>query len=92
MPGADVCPQCAEPRNAGLCTSCAERDRAILPQLREPSWYEDVHSGMYWETGKNAPSADAQKVRDRRERKRVRRMQRLVAGDFSPARPRATAA
>jgi hypothetical protein len=41
------CPRCADPDNQGLCHSERCREQ-VLPQLTEPAWYRDAHSGPFW--------------------------------------------
>lgn len=75
-----LCQPCVD--DAGLCVSHV---RDVTPQLKEPAWYRDAHSGMYHETGKTSESPEARRIRERKERKRAR-VAKLVAGGFAPVR------
>lgn len=93
------CPACTSPENSGLCHMEACR-RQVLPQLKEPSWHRDAHSGKYFETGKDKPSAVASacevprprsrgknRVRERSKRNTaLRRLSTQLAGGFAPTR------
>lgn len=89
----EACPACAEPANRGLCHSDRCR-RAVLPSDVRSPLGRDAHSGMYRETGKVAleETAAVRKARRREERKRLKRIQRLVAGEFVPVRKQRAAA
>src|SRR4051812_42464646 len=63
-----ICPACID--SAGLCIGCAEHDRSLLPQLTEPGWYVDVHSGDYH---LKRAKADANEVKESAAAKRARR-------------------
>lgn len=71
------CPDCLE--QGGLCTRCA---KSVLPQLKKPSWI--------WLIGfkyvpPEKPSAEAEKIIRRKNRKRLSRLARAVKGEFTPA-------
>lgn len=72
-----VCISCLE--QSGLCHRHA---RHVCPQLKEPSWHRDAHSGMYYETGKHIPVQDkaTKRLIARKARKRAKRMVELSLG------------
>lgn len=63
-----VCSYCVE--SHGLCSTHA---LSVLPQLAQPFWYRHAHSGMYYETGKDKPSPEAQRLIARKERRALKR-------------------
>ena len=69
---ADLCPQCIEQQ--GLCPHHAKH---VCPQLKQPAWYRLVGSCHFDE--RTEESAAARRVRERKERKRARANQRLLA-------------
>lgn len=82
-----VCAQCIE--RDGLCVAHAP---AVLPQLKQPGWYRHAHSGMYHETGKaQLEQSPAAKKAERRNVRKKSRLERALAGEFTPVRPRAAA-
>lgn len=87
-----LCPKCVT--HEGLCHA---HEPHVLPQLKEPGWYRDAHSGKYYETGKHQKlSREGQLVKERKERKAAKRAAKPVAkrlgralrGEFTRSRPR----
>lgn len=76
---------------------CAPHRPHVLPQLKEPSWYRDAHSGREDERQKRRPPRDKTELRNeaRRERRATRaarRLGRALDGQFTRSRPRRAAA
>lgn len=95
----EPCPECLE--HEGLCL--AHRPH-VLPQLKEPSWYRDAHSGKWIEreTAKERKAAEkaaedpAVKKAERRDKRRRgprnwERFDRAMAGESTPVRKRRAA-
>lgn len=83
-----LCPECLE--HEGLCHSV--KCRSVLPQLKEPGWYRDVHSGRWIELGKKtAPASPAAERAKRRNERKVARLSRAIGGQFTRTRRRAAA-
>lgn len=80
---AENCQPCVH--NAGLCVSCAEGDRSILPQLKRPSWVRLIGD---WPKPVDVDS-EAAKIASRKWRKRMRRLGRALTGEFTSSRPSA---
>lgn len=87
-----LCPKCIT--HEGLCHA---HEPHVLPQLKEPGWYRDAHSGKYYETGKDQKlSPEGQRIADRKARKAAKRVAKPVArrlgralrGEFTRSRPR----
>jgi hypothetical protein len=77
-----ICPSCLSAE--GLCIGCG---RAVLPQLKQPSWYREAHSGIYAKNRRKAEdaelTAEAHRVKARKERKRNRRFLRALSGEHT---------
>lgn len=84
IPAGDVCKNCVEQQ--GLCR---RHEKAILPQLAEPFWYRQAHSGMFHELrDEKAHSPEALRLirrKDRRRAKRAEELRRLVDMIATPA-------
>ena len=74
-----ICPSCLAA--GGFCISCL---RAIAPKLKRPSWVRLI--GVQAKVAKADPIAE--KVRQRKWRKRMRRLGRALAGEFTASRPK----
>lgn len=75
-----LCPSCLAA--GGFCISCLH---AIAPKLKRPSWVR-----LIGEKAKPREiDATAEKVRVRKWRKRMRRLGRALAGEFTRSRPAA---
>ena len=84
-PNDPLCPQCVS--SEGLC---AHHAKSVLPQLAQPGWYRLVGVQHYVDKRASIESAEAKKVRLRRERKRARAAERLmiaISGGFTRSRP-----
>lgn len=77
-----VCSRCLADR--GLCSSCAQLDKAILPQLAAPSWVRLIQRAHQVKTLKE--SASAKRIREKKARKQHRRVMRSMLGLSSPVR------
>lgn len=69
---------------------CVRHERSVLPQLAQPWWLVKL-MGESRPPAPKKPSAEAQKIIDRKARKQERRATRLaraLRGEFVPVRPR----
>ena len=85
------CAKCISAR--GVCRSCLDH---LLPKLAQPFWYRLVGTVMV-EQKKRQKAEDPAIVREvervrRRNARKVSRINRLVLGQFAPARPKRAAA
>lgn len=69
---AEICPTCV--KEQGLC---AHHAKHVCPQLKQPAWYRLV-GNTHYDTRRDE-SDEARRVRLRKERKRARGAQRLLA-------------
>lgn len=68
------CDRCAQ--SAGLCRRHAH---GILPQLAQPFWYRQAHSGLWTDEKENAVKDAATLKAERRERMKAKRRAELKA-------------
>ena len=64
--------------------------RELLPRLAQPSWVRLISNQRELSKTHHAPSADAQRIIDRKARKRSR-LARALAGEHTRVRAHATA-
>jgi hypothetical protein len=86
LPKPDLEPLCVDcVKHEGLCRA---HERAILPQLAQPSWVRLI--GLQAVKKTSAASPAAQRAM-RRNAKRLERMQRAIGGGFTRTRKRSAA-
>lgn len=76
------CDRCA--RSQGLCS---RHKRGILPQLAQPFWYRQAHSGLWTDEKEEAAKDAATRKAERRERLKAKRRAEMAAllADLTPA-------
>jgi hypothetical protein len=70
----EVCTACV--RASGLCQRHA---KGVLPQLKEPSWYRDAHSGLWTEQKERAATQQSRHAGRAANKARRRGVRGLLA-------------
>ena len=57
----------------------------VTPQLKHPSWHRDAHSGRFLVDSTPEPLSDeGQRIADRKERRKAKRLTAALRGEFTP--------